>query len=601
MKHKYANRSFRTLLTMLALALQICVTASVIAQDATQLFAQGVELFNAGNIDEAIEVFRRIVANEPDFADAHYHLGLSYYRKAKFDRAIAAFQQTLKRLPRDADARVKLGMAYYKKGEASRAVEEYENALEIQPNNVEALNNLGMAYDELGGFNEAITVYQSALKISPEHAQLQVNLSVAQDLKAGKYSLKAYRGYRRGRDFVAGGKIDTAIAEWKKAIADSPNYTQAHLSLAEVYFNQRRYSAAIEFYTKAGQLDLDNPQIFYNLGNAYQRLAQLDQAVVAYQRALQIDPAFVHAYANMGNAFFEMERFDDAIAAYQDALQKDPNLVIVQSSIRTVQEVKAGKYSMEAYRLWKSGLDSLNTGDIETAVQRWKEATRTSPRYAQAHESLGWAYFNLGQYDESIREYQTALQIRPSPEAQQYLEGARDMKSGKYTLKAYRLWERGRQLSMAGKLDEAIEALKQSIQESPNFAESHNTLAWIYADKFDSNLDEAEILARKAIKLKPNAAHIYDTLGWTLYKQGRYAESTTAIEQAIALDATNGEYWYHASVAYMKNRQKTETLEKLSRAIALDGRFRELAQKEKAFAPIRFTQAFQKISMKKGE
>jgi len=47
--------------------------------------------------------------------------------------------------------------------------------------------------------------------------------------------------------------------------------------------------------------------------------------------------------------------------------------------------------------------------------------------------------------------------------------------------------------------------------------------------------------------------------------------------------------------------RKTEALEKLSRAIALDGRFRELAQKEKAFAPIRFTQAFQKISMKKGE
>ena len=43
-----------------------------------------------------------------------------------------------------------------------------------------------------------------------------------------------------------------------------------------------------------------------------------------------------------------------------------------------------------------------------------------------------------------------------------------------------------------------------------------------------------------------------------------------------------------------------EALEKLGGAIALDGRFCELAQKEKAFAPIRFTQAFQKIVMKGG-
>ena len=42
--------------------------------------------------------------------------------------------------------------------------------------------------------------------------------------------------------------------------------------------------------------------------------------------------------------------------------------------------------------------------------------------------------------------------------------------------------------------------LEQSIQESPSFPESYNTLAWIYADKLSSNLDEAEELVKNGAK-----------------------------------------------------------------------------------------------------
>ncbi|MBI1926555.1 tetratricopeptide repeat protein, partial [Candidatus Poribacteria bacterium] len=538
-------------------------------------------------------------------ADAHYHLGLSYYRKAKFDPAIAEFQQTLKLLPRDVDARITLGMAFYKKGDASNAIEAYQRALEIDPNNVEALNNLGMAYDELGRFDDAIASYRSALKSRPDLAQLQTNLAVAQALKAGKYSLNAYRHYRRGQDFAAGGEVDTAIAEWKKAVADSPNYTQAYVSLADAYFNRGLYDAAAQSYAKASQLDANDPHLLYNLGNTYLRMGRFEAAVSAYQNALKIDPNMAYTYANMGFALFEMERYDEAIRAYKQALQQDAtpalrdfaslNLHEVQFNMKTAQEIKAGEYSIAAYRLWRGGLDALNRGDIETVIERWKGAVAASPRYAQAHESLGWAYFNMGQFNLAIQEYQTALDIHPSPQARKSIEMARDLKAGVYTLQAYRLWEMGRQLSSAGKVEEAVEMLKRSLKESPNFAEACNTLAWLYADQLTAHLDEAESLVRKAIQLKPDGAHLYDTLGWVLYKQGRYAESVEAIEQAITFDGENGEYWYHASLAHLQNQQKAQALKSLKRAVALDSRFRELAQKEKAFASIRPTSAFREI------
>jgi len=123
----------------------------------------------------------------------------------------------------------------------------------------------------------------------------------------------------------------------------------------------------------------------------------------------------------------------------------------------------------------------------------------------------------------------------------------------------------------------------------------YNTLAWIYADKLSSNLDEAERLARKATLIKPEAAFICDTLSWVLYKQERYVEAAETAEKAIELDPNQAEYFYHASLAYLKNRQKEEALDNLKKAVTLENRFGQIAQQEVAFANLHATPEFQQI------
>ena len=97
--------------------LLIAIGSPVVASDeAMSLFAQGVKELNAGQLDTALETFERVTTIVPDFADAHYHLGLVYYQKAEFRKAIEAFTRTLERLPRDVDALIKLGLASHKAG-----------------------------------------------------------------------------------------------------------------------------------------------------------------------------------------------------------------------------------------------------------------------------------------------------------------------------------------------------------------------------------------------------------------------------------------------------------------------------------------------------
>ena len=48
------------------------------AEDATQIFAQGMTSLKSDQLDEAINAFESVIEIEPNFVDAYYHLGLSY-------------------------------------------------------------------------------------------------------------------------------------------------------------------------------------------------------------------------------------------------------------------------------------------------------------------------------------------------------------------------------------------------------------------------------------------------------------------------------------------------------------------------------------------
>ena len=621
--------SHRQLLIWICVLLITIGNTTVANEKAMSLFSQGVQELNAGALDTALETFNQVTTLVPDFADAHYHLGLAYYQKTEYRKAIDAFTQTLKLLPRDTDALIKLGLASHKAGEADaiaplvrrtfyeQAIKAYQTALEIQPHNVEALNNLGLAYQELGRFRDAIAVYEEGLTLNPDLPQLHANLATARDLQAGVYSLAAHQHYKVGARAKRAGRTGAALAAWKQAIAESPKYLQAYLQLAELYFQSAEYEFAIRTYLSAiALLSESEPSqrsgtadIFYNLGNSYLYAQQLESAVSAYQQAVDLNPEMVRAWANMGTVLLEMERFDAAIAVCQSALKANTaasstgkeapispsELNAIEFTLNTAQDIKEGEYTMQAYRIWRRGISARNRGDISTALKLWEQAVTLSPRYAVAYENLAWVYFNLKRFDDAIQSCKTVQTIRSSPQVAQLLTFASELKGGKYPFEAYQLWEQGRRTSAAGNLTEAVTLLSKAIEVGPEFAAAYNTLAWLYADKLGTNLAEAEKLARRAHKLDPDATHIYDTLGWILHKQGRHTEALNAFKQALEHTPNNAEYLYHASLAAIESGQSSQALKYLAEAIALDKAFIQRIQTQSEFDAIRFTPAFRNL------
>ena len=125
---------------------------------------EGKRLSLAGDHPQAALAFERVLALEPDNAEAHFRLGLAARDQQQLERAAAA----------------------------------YRRAIELRPAYIEAHNNLGSVLQMLGRNEEALEAYRRAVALAPDFAQPYLNL---------------------GRLCAAGGDRDNAAATFQQAIA----------------------------------------------------------------------------------------------------------------------------------------------------------------------------------------------------------------------------------------------------------------------------------------------------------------------------------------------------------------------------------------------
>lgn len=73
---------------------------------ATVMIEMGVASFNSGNLQQAMEMFKRVLEIQPDHARAHYHLGLCYVSMGETSKGKEMLTRFVELAPQDPDAAV---------------------------------------------------------------------------------------------------------------------------------------------------------------------------------------------------------------------------------------------------------------------------------------------------------------------------------------------------------------------------------------------------------------------------------------------------------------------------------------------------------------
>jgi tetratricopeptide (TPR) repeat protein len=121
-------------------------TVEINQTEEQEWFDKGYQASLAEKHDEAIEYYKKAIGINPDFANAHANLGVTYMNKGRLDEALVTLKKALALDSQNAGAHYNLGLVYDKMGKLDEAIVAYEKSIAINPGFARAYQNLGIAY-----------------------------------------------------------------------------------------------------------------------------------------------------------------------------------------------------------------------------------------------------------------------------------------------------------------------------------------------------------------------------------------------------------------------------------------------------------------------
>ncbi|MDQ2840331.1 MAG: tetratricopeptide repeat protein [Acidobacteriota bacterium] len=154
-----------------------------------------------------------------DSAEVHYLMGTTKVMAADFSGARDDFQKAAELNPNLPDVYAQYGETLLSTGDQEGARKAFARELQLNPNNFEANLRLGVIFRNDENYDAALTHLHHALQIRPGDPGVRYQIASIE---------------------VSRDQLDDARRDLESLVKDSPDFIEAHVSLATVYFRQKR-------------------------------------------------------------------------------------------------------------------------------------------------------------------------------------------------------------------------------------------------------------------------------------------------------------------------------------------------------------------------
>lgn len=269
----------------------------------TQALALAAEHHRAGRLDEAAEIYRRILAVEPRHPDALHLLGVVTAQRGDPAGGAEFIQQAIHLAPNNPVYHFNLAKALGAMGREGEANLSFRRSLELRPDDGPAQFQLGNLCQAAGEWEQAVQAFRRAIERMPENIQPRCNLgSLLQVL----------------------GRLEEAEGCHRRVVTLAPEFGPGYCNLANVLSQEGRFEESLACYRQAVQRAPEVAAIHNNLGNLLQRLGRMQEAQAALEKAVELAPREAPFRGNLGNALKEQGRIDEALAVHQQAVEIAP-------------------------------------------------------------------------------------------------------------------------------------------------------------------------------------------------------------------------------------------------------------------------------------
>ncbi len=180
-----------------------------------------------------------------------------------------------------------------------------------------------------------------------------------------------------------------AIKAFDRALKKKSDFYQAHYGKGLANYNQGNYQAAVAEFELATKIKPDLYPAWYRQSLSLLSLKQYDRAKRAIERSLALQPDNIALYILQAEALQNLSQPKEAIAAYNKAIANDSNSIVL---------VRRGSL----YR---------NIGKSKLALQDFKQATVSNPKYIEAYINRGLTYYQLGNYNQALNDFNHVIKL----------------------------------------------------------------------------------------------------------------------------------------------------------------------------------------------
>lgn len=425
-----------------------------------------------GQVEEATRRAREIIRRTPDKNFPHLIIGLSDYRDGDYGRARYNFERSADGPFSSLASTLLIAWAHRADGEVDVALELIDNfnsnpAFDIfrfyhralineqagrveaadrdfqatldsgGSNSIRAVQAYGQFLERQGRKDDAIALYTDFARAAPNHPLIEVALRrIDENIMPGLMVPDANYGaaevlYGLASALARDRSIDLpfvylqltlymrddfdvalllladlmeAVGRWEEAAdvyarvpSDSGIYSHAQLQIAFNLERLERGDDAVRFLRKVTQRRPDDMDAVVALGDLLRSRKDYDESAEVYAQAINLagDPQRRHwsLFYARGIAYERSGRWEDAERDFKFALELEPDQPLVLNYLG---------YSWVEQRQ-----------NLDEALEMIRLAVELRPNDGYIVDSLGWAHYQLGQYEIAVEHLEQAVSLRP--------------------------------------------------------------------------------------------------------------------------------------------------------------------------------------------
>jgi len=348
--------------------------------DPEALYAYAHLAMLVGSLGKAEAAINEVIELTPNWSEAHILRANILLRQGQNERAMSLIQEALQRYPEDLAMRLFYARRLVDERRYEQAREQFSVLLDYKPDAPDALFAMGLLNLQTQRPREAQRNFTRLVELGQRVDEAHYYLGQAAEMQGDtEAAMKYYTEVREGSNYIDAqiriaamlatqGHLDAARAHLQNISAPTLDVElRLFLAEGEILRNADKYTEAYEVYSMALQQMPDNSQILYARALTAEKLGQIDEAIGDLALIVKNEPNNAEALNALGYTLVDL-----------------------------THRIAEGKKYIE-------------------------KALKLKPEDPAILDSMGWAYYRLGQHQKALRYLQQAFDKLKDPEIAAHL------------------------------------------------------------------------------------------------------------------------------------------------------------------------------------